>query len=153
MAVTVKMSPEKRAGQGFGSATGQYADVYIKFDAKTLTGYGLRIQRTPDYGEGVKCTLYKFVNGVGSPISKSVFSSAFVPGCIVKLRAIGNQLTADVTSTTPQQQVQQEEGLTHVVNLSAVIDKNTFGGAGLQHTGTVSPGNRLMLEGFDIDYL
>lgn len=153
MAVTVKMSPEKRAGQGFGSATGQFADVYIKFDAKTLTGYGLRIQRTPDYGEGVKCTLYKFVDGMGTPISKSVFSSAFVPGCIVKLRAIGNQLTADVTSTTPQQQVQQEEGLTHIVNLSAVIDKNTFGGAGLQHTGTVSPGNRLMLEGFDIDYL
>lgn len=153
MAVTVKMSPEKRAGQGFGSATGQYAEVYIKFDAKTLTGYGLRIQRTPDYGEGVKCTLYKFVNGVGTPISKAIFSSAFVPGCIVKLRAIGNQLTANVTTTTPQQQIQKEEGLVHVVNISAAIDKNTFGGAGLQHTGTVSPGNRLMLESFNIDYL
>lgn len=152
MSVTVNMSPHKRSGQGFGSATGQFADVYIKFDAKTLTGYGLRIQRTPAYGEGVKLTLYKFMNGVGTPISKEVYSSAFVPGCTVKLSVKGTQLSAHVTSTTPQQQVQKEEGLVHDVNLTAAIDKNTFGGAGLQHTGTVSPGNRLMLQGFDIDY-
>jgi len=152
MSVTVKLSPHKKSGQGFGSATGQYADVYIKFDAKTLTGYGLRIQRTPAYGEGVKFMLYKFVNGVGTPISKEVYSSAFVPGCIVKLSVKGNLLSANVTSTTPQQQIQKDEGLVHEVNLTANIDPNTFGGAGLQHTGTVSPGNRLMLQGFDIDY-
>ncbi|PTQ99742.1 hypothetical protein C8P68_102572 [Mucilaginibacter yixingensis] len=152
MAVTVKLSPHKVSGQGFGSATGQYADVYIKFDAKTLTGYGLRIQRTPAYGEGVKFTLYKFVNGASTPIGKEVYSSAFVPGCVVKLNVKGNLLSANVTSTTPQQQIQKDEGLVHEVNLSATIDPNTFGGAGLQHTGTVSPGNRLMLQGFDIDY-
>jgi len=146
------MSPHKVSGQGFGSATGQWADVYIKFDAKTLTGYGLRLQRTPAYGEGVKASLYKFVNGVGTLISKEVYTSAFVPGCTVWLSVKGTQLTAHITTTTPQQQIQKDEGLIHDLTLTATVDKNTFGGAGLQHTGTVAPGNRLMLQGFDIDY-
>ncbi len=153
MSVTVNLSPHKASGQGFGSATGQYADIYIKFDAKTSTGYGLRIQRTPSFGEGVKFTLFKFVKGAGTPISRDLYSSVFLPGCTVRLRAAGNVLTAQVTTTGKQQQSQKDSGLVHEVNLSATIEKNTFGGFGVQHTGTVSSaGNRLMLESIFADY-
>jgi len=81
-----------------------------------------------------------------------VYTSAFVPGCTVKLTVKGTQLTAHITTTTPQQQIQKDEGLVHDLTLTATVDKNTFGGAGLQHTGSVPVGNRLMLQGFDIDY-
>ena len=46
MSLTLNVDPTKTAGQGFGSATGQYMDVCLKFDTRSLTGYGLRIIRT-----------------------------------------------------------------------------------------------------------
>ena len=36
---SLNVDASKTAGQGFGSATGQYLDLYIKFDTRTLTGY------------------------------------------------------------------------------------------------------------------
>ena len=38
MAITLNVDASKTAGQGFGSATGQYLDLYIKFDTRTLNG-------------------------------------------------------------------------------------------------------------------
>jgi len=153
MSLELALSPHKSAGQGFGSATGQYVDIYIKFDAHTLTGYGLRIQRTPAFGNGVRFTLYKFVNGAGTAISDFIDSSVFVPGCKVLLSVTGNKLNAHVTTSSKQEQDQKDSGLIHEVNLSAIIDNNTFGGFGVQHTGSVaSDGNRLMLERILIEY-
>ena len=45
MTVSARFAPNKNSGQGFGSATEQFLDVYIKYDLATNTGYGLRIQR------------------------------------------------------------------------------------------------------------
>jgi|GEM_PF-37890 len=153
MVMHVNLSPHKASGQGFGSATGQYADIYIKFDAKTLTGYGLRIQRTPLHGNGVRFMLYRFDGGIGKPISQPIESSAFSPGCSVELRLKGNVLTAHVKTSSPQQKSQKDSGLVHEVNLSANVEANDYGGFGIQHTGSVSSGgNRLMLEKISVDY-
>ncbi|MFD2162467.1 hypothetical protein ACFSJU_08680 [Paradesertivirga mongoliensis] len=152
MSITVELSPQKAAGQGFGSATGQYLDIYTKFDPHTLTGYGLRIERTPLHGEGVQFTLYKFINGAGTPITKSEQSSAFLPGCKVVLNLNGKVLSAKVSTTSPQQQSQKDAGLKHEVNLSATISENSFGGFGIQTTGSTSEGNKIMLERISIVY-
>ncbi len=40
---SLNVDASKTTGQGFGSATGQYLDLYIKFDTHALTGYALRI--------------------------------------------------------------------------------------------------------------
>jgi hypothetical protein len=45
MSISLGMTPEKIAGQGFGSATDQYLEAYIKWDSATQTGYALRFQR------------------------------------------------------------------------------------------------------------
>ena len=60
MKVELFVDPTKMAGQGFGSATGQYMDVYIKFDTKTLTGYALRIIRTTKFSNAVDFLLMKY---------------------------------------------------------------------------------------------
>ena len=39
MSLTLDLTPEKTAGQGFGSATDQYLEAYIKWDPVTQTGY------------------------------------------------------------------------------------------------------------------
>lgn len=63
MAITLNVDASKTAGQGFGSATGQYLDLYIKFDTRTLTGYALRIIRTTKYSNAVDFILMKYENG------------------------------------------------------------------------------------------
>jgi len=153
MSLAVALSPHKSSGQGFGSATGQYLDIYIKFDPRTLTGYGLRIQRFPEAGEGTRFTLYRFVNGAGTPISKYMDSSVFLAGCKVELKVTGHMLSAHVTTSSVQHKLQKESGLPHEVNLSCEIETNKFGGFGVQHTGTVKTGNRFMLESFSVKYL
>ena len=65
MAITLNVDASKTAGQGFGSATGQYLDLYIKFDTRTLTGYALRIIRTTKYSNAVDFILMKYENGGG----------------------------------------------------------------------------------------
>ncbi len=63
------MPVKNKAGQGFGSATGQYLDLYIKFDTRTLTGYALRIIRTTKYSKmRLILFLMKYENRVAEAI-------------------------------------------------------------------------------------
>lgn len=72
--------PCKTAGQGFGSATAQYFDVGIAFDRTTLSGYVLRIERTPQFDRAVTFTIYKYDHGQTMPVSNSIPSSCFKTG-------------------------------------------------------------------------
>lgn len=152
MKLYLSISPQKASAQGFGSATGQYLDVYIKFDTETLSGYGLRIERTPKYAEAVKFTLYEYENGKGKPISEEIYSSVFVSGCKIQLSVEGDQLKAIVVNENPQPETKKMLGLVHEVSLSAKIQSNLYGGFGVQHTGSVGMGNRLMLQKIKVDY-
>ena len=123
--LTVELSPCKSAGQGFGSATGQYLDLCIKFDTQTLTGYGLRIARTPTYDKAVEIVLVAYKDGNVSAICAPQKCVLFKKGCRITLSAKGRVLTAQVEQGGQQQQ------------LSATIEHpNNFGGIHLQHTGS-----------------
>ena len=95
------MDASKTAGQGFGSATGQYLDLYIKFDTRTLTGYALRIIRTTKYSNAVDFILMKYENGVAEAISQPVSSTCYRTNCTLTLTAKGGKLTAHASTTTP----------------------------------------------------
>ena len=71
VSLELRVDPTKTAGQGFGSATGQYMDVCIKFDTKTLTGYGLRIIRTVKHSKAVDFLLVEYKNGRVRPLTPS----------------------------------------------------------------------------------
>ena len=124
----VELSPCKSAGQGFGSATGQYLDLCIKFDTQTLTGLGLRFVRTPAYDKAVEVMLVEYCKGEVTPISLSQKCVLFKKGCRVTLSAKGNMLQAQIENDNHQQQ------------LSAIINaSNSFGGIHIQHTGSTGP--------------
>lgn len=152
MRTDLKLNIEKIAGQGFGSATEQYLEIYIKYDTRNLSGYGLRIQRTTKYGCATDFTLYEYENGEGRAISESVSTAAFCSLCHISLWTKSNQLYMKVSSTSKLSLEQREAGLEKRLKLSAGIKQNTWGGMGIQHTGTVSLGNRIQLKELKINY-
>lgn len=140
-------------------------DIYFKYDAKTMTGYGLRITRVPEISEPAlkdyaakSCTftLMEYNNGVATPLEDAVVSTAFLPDCTIKFDMTGNVLKVDVTTTTAQDSGYPTE-MVHEVHLSHTFtsDVNTYSGFGFQHTGTAGAGksgNRTTIHSISVDY-
>lgn len=148
MTVTLHADPTKTAGQGFGSATGQYMDVYIKMDTRIMSGYALRIERTPKHSKAVDFSLVKYDNGMTTPLTPPVTATCYRTRCTITLAAIGRRLTAHVETTAPPQ---PGEGLPNTVDLAAGIEPSPYGGSGVQHTGSCGE-STTMLHRMTIDY-
>ncbi|MBQ4391731.1 MAG: hypothetical protein II826_01315 [Prevotella sp.] len=133
MTLTLQADPTKTAGQGFGSATGQYMDVCLKFDTQTLTGYGLRIIRTVKHAKAVDFMLVAYHNGTVTPLTDPVSATCYRTGCTISLALRGGLLTASVETATPKP---ADSTLPHAVSLSARVGPNPFGGIHIQHTGS-----------------
>ena len=134
MEVTLYCDPAKTAGQGFGSATGQYMDLYIQFDTKTLTGYALRVERTTKYSNAVDFTLVRYDKGIVTPLTEPISSPCFRTGCTLIVKAIGSTLTAHVESETVLPL--ETRHLPQEVNLEATITPLPYGGTGVLYTGS-----------------
>lgn len=133
MSLSLVVEPCKPAGQGFGSATGQYMDVYIKFDPATLSGYALRIERTADYDRAVVFSLVRYDNGIVTPVSEPVASSCYRTPCSIDLAVKGDLFTASASTSAA---VEARDGVAEAVNLSARIEPTDFSAFGIQHTGS-----------------
>lgn len=127
---TLNLDPCKGPGQGFGSATGQYLDVCIKFDTRTLTGYGLRFIRTPEYDKAVEVYLVEYLQGDITPISQPQRCDLFRPGCSVTLTAEGPTFSAHISNDSLQDlaPMQLHADMPH---------PNNYRGFHLQHTGSI----------------
>ena len=133
MSLTLHVDPTKTAGQGFGSATGQYMDVCLKFDTQTLTGYGLRIIRTTKHAKAVDFYLVKYDHGQVTPLTEPVSATCYRTNCTISIDFIGKKLTAHVETSTPQP---EGSTLPHRVDLTVEVTPNDFGGIHIQHTGS-----------------
>ncbi|MBR5747956.1 MAG: hypothetical protein IKY01_04115 [Prevotella sp.] len=133
MSLILNVDPTKTAGQGFGSATGQYMDICLKFDTKTLTGYGLRIIRTVKHAKAVDFYLVEYDHGQVKALTEPVSATCYRTGCTISLKTDKSRLTAHVETTTPKP---FDSPLPHVVDLSAPMKSNNFGGIAIQHTGS-----------------
>lgn len=153
MRVDVVMSPEKTAGQGFGSPGSgadsnpptfvQNADIYIKYDPRTDNGYSLRWWRTTSSATDCLFQLYQHINGVSSPVSASqVLTGAFKPNTMMTLTIIGNVFTVAASNTSDSD----------VLFLQGTVAPNTYGGTGTRWSGTVPSGNSNVYSLFQISY-
>ena len=135
--LSLSLDPCKEIGQGFGSATGQYLDICIKFDTRTLTGYGLRFIRTPNHHNAVEVWLVEYQDGQVSPITESQTCYLFRRGCKLTITFSDGILTAYISNDQYQP---DDPALAEPLQLSAPIDHpNTFGGIHIQHTGSLGP--------------
>ena len=148
MHLELKVDPTKTAGQGFGSATGQYMDVCLKFDTETLTGYGLRIIRTTKHAKAVDFLLVRYDHGQISPVSEPISSTCYLTNCTITIDFIGNLLKAHVETATPQP---ASSTLPTTVDLQAEVKCNTFGGVHIQHTGSCGE-STTMLHRLQVDW-
>ena len=124
---TVTLYPCKGAGQGFGSATGQYLDLCIKFNTRTLTGYGLRIMRTPEHDHAVEVVIVEYKDGETCPISQPEVCRIYKNECRITLTAKDSLFTALI----------ENPGMDASQTLSATMPSpNSFAGFHLQHTGS-----------------
>lgn len=122
---TVMLDPCKSGGQGFGSATGQYLDICIKFNTRSLTGYGIRFVRTPDYDHAVETYLVEYSDGNVFRIGNRERCDLYKRGCKVYLKADGKNLKAEIS----------QGGKTQVLE-AEMPNPNIYGGFHLQHTGS-----------------
>ncbi|MGN1263351.1 MAG: hypothetical protein ACI4TW_04880 [Prevotella sp.] len=141
MELVLEVDPTKTAGQGFGSATGQYMDVCLKFDTRTLTGYGLRIVRTIKHAKAVDFLLVRYDKGEVTPLSEPVSAICYRTGCTIALAVKGGILSAHVETATP---LPEDSPLARSVDLSAAVVPGPFGGIAIQHTGTCGEGTTML---------
>ncbi len=150
MTVKVVMTPEKTAGQGFGIAGApddgdrtQRADIYIKYDPRTKTGYALRFWRTIQAADKCMFQLYKIDNGVGSPVNaQQELTGVFKPNTTITLSVKGDKLTAKGSNTVDSE----------TLSLEGTIAPNQFGGAGVYWSGSVPVGNSNVYSEVEISY-
>jgi hypothetical protein len=152
MSVKVVFTPEKTAGQGFGIAgspddnagpRNQKADIFIKYDPRTRSGYSLRFWRTIQAADKCMFQLYQIVDGVGRPVNdQQQLTGVFKPNSTITLAITGSTFTATGSNTT--------DGDT--LSLSGTIAPSTFGGAGVAWTGSVPFGNSVVVSQFEISY-
>jgi hypothetical protein len=150
MTVKVVMTPEKTAGQGFGIAGApddgdrtQRADIYIKYDPRTKTGYALRFWRTIQAADKCMFQLYKIDNGVGSPVNaQQELTGVFKPNTTITLSVVGNKFTAKGSNTVDSE----------TLLLEGTIAPNQFGGAGVYWSGSVPVGNSNVYSEVEITY-
>lgn len=149
MSIKLWVDPCKTAGQGFGSATGQYMDIFIKYDTKTLSGYGLRIIRTTKYANAVDFILMQYENGQSKEISEAISATCYRTNCHISLTVKDNTLSAEVYTETKHPK--HKDGLPQEVKLTQEIQENGFGGLGIQHTGSTGS-SATMLHQLDVQW-
>lgn len=148
MKLSIVAEPAKGPGQGFGSATGQYMDICFMFDPVSLTGYGLRIERTPDYDKAVVFSIVKYDNGVTSPLTEPVPTSCFRTPCNIGIEYSGNQIRVEASTDAPEVG-HKDSRIRKDVMISATVDeKSRPSGSSLmiQHTGTTGSGATLLRD-------
>jgi hypothetical protein len=149
MQIDVVMSPEKTDGQGFGSpgsaadANTQNADIFIKYDPRTQTGYSLRWWRTTQSARKCMFQLFQHTRGVGTPVGPAQeLTGVFKPNTYVTLSIIGSTFTVKAHNDV--------DGET--LSLSANVPSNVNGGAGVRWSGSVPIGNSNVFSTFRISY-
>ncbi len=150
MQVAITMTPEKTSGAGFGSPgspsdgpTVQKADIFIKYDPRTQTGYSLRYWRTTQSASACLFQLFRIDNGVGTPLNDTqVLTGVFRPNTELVMKVTGDQFTVEGHNSSNGE----------TLSLAGTITPNDFGGAGVAWGGTVSRGNSNVYSKVEISY-
>ena len=147
--LSMGLDPCKAVGQGFGSATGQYLDVCIKFDTQTLTGFGIRFTRTPKYDHAVEVMLVEYNNGNVTILTEPEKCVLFKRGCYLEIKNVPTEGSSSTSILTATIRNNTEEQV-----LSTTISRpiSSFGGIQIQHTGSTGA-SAVVIRGIHCVYL
>ncbi len=134
MEMTLQIAPFKSAGQGFAVAP-LYMDVLIKFDSKTMTGYGLRVVRTTKYGNAVDFVFVRYRNGEVSEIGEPVSTSCYRTNCTIRFSMAAGKLYARASTDAGYGASAYPPAVLPDVDMEASAADNSFGGFGILYNG------------------
>lgn len=136
--ISLTACPCKSAGQGFGSALDQYMDICLGMDMQTITGYGLRIQRTPEYDHAVVVSLIRYDAGIVTHLTEPQKCVLYKTPCKISVSLKAGALTAKIKRNKDVQEI-IKEGIPCSSNLS----QQQFL---IQHTGSVGASATLLKD-------
>ena len=134
MEMTLQIAPFKSAGQGFAVAP-LYMDVLIKFDSKTMSGYGLRVVRTTKYGNAVDFVFVRYRNGEASEIGEPVSTSCYRTNCTIRFSMAAGKLYARASTDADYGASAYPPAVLPDVDMEASAADNSFGGFGILYNG------------------
>lgn len=143
MLLTIDMDPQQLSGDGFSNTdANQFADIYIKYDPRTATGYGLRIARSAKEAGATEFTLMEYRRGAATPLGASATARCFLSGCTLRLEAAG--ATLSVSASTGGNGAGS-------VNLQTAIKPNYYGGVGIRFAGDAAE-SKIMLHSLHMEW-
>lgn len=137
MKLSMTVAPSKTAGQGFSIAH-LYMDILIKFDTKTMTGYGLRFIRTTKYGDAVDCMFVRYDNGNVTEIGDPVTTSCYRTPCNITVEVRGNTIKAHADTKKEYYRIPGRPEVLPEVNIETTINPGPAGGFGIEFNGGAS---------------
>ncbi len=151
MEVNIVIAPEKKSGSGFGSANGQYVEVFVNYDYITESGYAIRIERTIKEANSCAITIRKYLNGINQIISDEIITNIFINETYINLKILNNQIIAKISSLKTFDDL-NDNRLISLDKIILDVAQMPFMGFKFLHTGTISKGNRTMIKRLNIEY-
>lgn len=141
MTVYIILDFENNNGEGFGSR-GEYQEIYIKYDAETRSGYGIRYECIDVENHIAGIALYKYDGLLAQPISEKITGSFLKSGMDIK---------ADIYKNVFTMQLLIQE-MDEPLELSAKIDGNLYSGMGIKHQAVSIDNNRIGIRHIEMSF-
>ena len=134
MELSLQIAPYKSSGQGFSVAP-LYMDLLIKFDSETMSGYGLRIERTTKYGNSVDFVFVQYKNGEVTRIGEPVSTSCYRTNCHIQFQMKAGKLIATAGTDAKYNASSYPEAVVAEVVMELPVEVNSFGSVGILYNG------------------
>ena len=139
LSLSFDLAVEKSSGEGFGSANGQYLELFTDYDPLTLSGTALRLEREASTARGVFMSVRNYGNGTNRLVGEKLFTRSYKTPCRISAEFDGRALTFCLTHQDSTDSLSVPCG--HMV--SAFM---------LRCSGTTGIGNRFLLLGMNLEY-
>lgn len=135
--VEMTLRIEKKNGEGFGSANGQYLELWMNYN--TPLCIALRIEREVCSDKGCFISLREYRDNVNTLFGEKIFSNVFRKTCIIRAKYDNGELVF---------QIENGEKSVELVYKTPMINSSFM----LRHTGTVGIGNRFVIQKIMLSY-
>ena len=125
--------------KGFGSANGQYLELYINYDIATHSGIAIRLERAASTTKAVEMSIREYINGYNKKISDKLLTKNYLTDCHLQAIYKNNELKFILSFKD------------NIDELSINID-NINSMFMLRSTGTVGIGNRFLIKSLKYKY-
>ncbi len=107
---------------------GDYEEIYIKYDALSSTGYGLRYELEDKVSQKIGLRLFKYEDEIISPISDIMYGEFFSGEVEIEMETIDNVFKVTISY--------MKDKKTKYETLYATIENNRYGGIGVKHASS-----------------